>query len=79
MAKNKSLVGSRIKEAGAMMMIGDGALALFDPRRHVDLWVEGPELWRKTMKPFVKRPGLTRILGILELGAGVWLASRQQP
>jgi hypothetical protein len=79
MRRKKSLIRSRIKEVGAMMMVGDGVLALLEPRRHVDLWVEGPKLWRKTMMPFVKRPGITRILGAMELGMGVWVATRQRP
>ncbi len=73
------IIKKRIKESIALMMIGDGALVLFDPCRHVLLWADGPKPWRKAMSPFVKRPGLTRMAGALELGLGLWLASRQKP
>lgn len=62
-----------------MLMVGDGLLAVLEPRRHVKLWMDGPKLWRTTMMPFAKHPGMTRVLGSLELALGVWLASRQRP
>jgi hypothetical protein len=68
-----------MNETAAMLMVGDGILAVLEPRRHVKLWMDGPKPWRATMKPFVTRPGMTRVLGALELGLGVWLASRQRP
>jgi hypothetical protein len=79
MKRKKRLIGSRMMELVALGMIGDGALALADPRRHTRLWLEGPRPWRKAMKSFVRRPGLTRTLGVLGLGAGLLLASRQRP
>ena len=79
MDRSKRIIKSRIKELGAMMIIGDGVLALLAPRRHVALWLEGPKLWRTTMMPFVKRPRTTRLLGAFGLGVGLWLASRQRP
>ena len=77
--RKRGLIGRRMKEMMAAGMIGDGVMALADPHRHTRLWAEGPGPWRKAMKPFVRRPGLTRTLGALEIGAGLWLASRQQP
>jgi hypothetical protein len=60
-----------------MMTIGDGVLAMLEPRRHVALWRSGPRLWRKTLTPFIRRPELTRLLGLAGIGFGLWLASRQ--
>jgi hypothetical protein len=60
-----------------MMMIGDGALAVIDPKRHMRLWARGPHLWEMIMQPWVKRPEMTRCLGMLELMAGIWLAQQQ--
>lgn len=68
----------RIKESLAIVLIGDGVVALLDPDRHNRLWKRGPEPYRKAMEAFVQRPGLTRLLSALEIGLGVWLASRQK-
>ena len=76
--KRDNLSVRRIKETGALMMIGDGVLALAEPRGHVKLWLEGPKPWRRTMKAFLKRPAMTRAFGLVEIGLGLWLASRQQ-
>lgn len=72
------MVTERLVESLAMMMIGDGVLAVLEPRRHVALWVSGPPLWRALVEPFADRPGLTRCLGAAEVVLGVWLASRQR-
>lgn len=69
---------NRFKETFAMMLIGDGVLAAVEPERHVDLWLDGPRWWRALMIPFAKRPGMTRALGLLEVGAGLWLAANQK-
>jgi hypothetical protein len=71
------LIAERAKECLAMMMIGDGVLALVEPRRHLSLWQSGPRWWRGMVEPFLGRPGLTRCLGAGEVVLGVWLASRQ--
>lgn len=70
-------VNRRIKESIAISMIGDGVVALMEPRRHALLWEGGPAAWRKLMQPFAKRPGLTRLLAVLEIMGGIWLASNQ--
>ncbi len=69
----------RLKELLGMMMIGDGMLSLLDPKRHCLLWEIGPPPCREFIDEFVQHPGLTRLLGAVELGLGVWLASRQEP
>ena len=71
------MIAERVKECIAMMMIGDGVLGLVAPRRHVELWENGPVWWRKMMDPFVDRPGLTRCVGATLVAGGLWLASRQ--
>jgi hypothetical protein len=69
----------RVKECVGLMMIGDGALCLLFPKRHVGLWQGGPRVWRQAMEPFVDRPGLTRSLGAVSVFLGTWLAQRQYP
>jgi hypothetical protein len=71
------MIAKRAMECVAMMMIGDGVLALVEPRRHVSLWVAGPRWWRAMMEPFLDRPGLSRCVGAGEVALGVWLAHRQ--
>jgi hypothetical protein len=76
-AKRSRLLGHRILECCAMGLIGDGALAVIEPRRHIELWFTGPKLWRKMMLPFMRSPTLTRWFGAAEVAAGFWLASKQ--
>jgi hypothetical protein len=72
-------VTSRAKECFAMMMIGDGVLAIVDPVRHISLWKNGPSWWQAMIEPFARRPEMTRLVGVAETLAGVWLAARQKP
>ncbi|MBI1200235.1 MAG: hypothetical protein GC203_20445 [Phenylobacterium sp.] len=71
------LFGQRGLETLAMLMIGDGLLALASPRRHVSVWRRGPEPWRRFLDYFGERPALTAGLGLAETVAGFWLARRQ--
>lgn len=68
---------SRLAETTAMLMIGDGVLAMIAPREHVRLWQRGPAGFEKLMKRFEQRPGLTRTVGAIEAGLGIWLAYAQ--
>ena len=51
----------------AILMIGDGALALTQPRRHMQLWNTGPEPWRNLVSFFEKRPVLTMATGVASI------------
>jgi hypothetical protein len=73
------MFSERAQELLGMLMIGDGVLALAEPRRHALLWRAGPAWWRELVDPFVDRPALTRALGAAGALFGLWLASRQQP
>lgn len=68
-----------ITELLAMLMIGDGIIALLYPTSHPRLWRAGPPSWEAAMTIFARRPGMTRMLAAVEIGAGLWLAARQQP
>ena len=63
----------------AIVMIGDGALALAQPRRHMQLWNAGPEPWRNLVSFFEKRPMLTMATGAASIALGLWLASSLKP
>lgn len=59
----------------AIVMVGDGVIALTQPRRHMQLWNAGPEPWRNLVSYFEERPLLTRAVGLASIGLGLWLAS----
>ena len=60
-----------------MLMIGDGVLAVVAPTEHVRLWRKAPTGFDKLLKSFEKRPAVTRTVGLLEIGLGLWLAHAQ--
>lgn len=66
----------QLKELLALAMIGEGVLATVYPREHMLLW-RTPKLLEKLTVPLARTPTLTRMLAVLEAGAGFWLASRQ--
>lgn len=68
-----------IIETAALLLVGDGVVALLQPRRHVRLWRLGPAPWRRLMRAFERRPLLTAGLGALEAALGLWIAARQRP
>ncbi|MFN3522157.1 MAG: hypothetical protein ACK4YQ_07900 [Phenylobacterium sp.] len=74
-----SLPTRRTFETLGMMMIGDGVLAMIEPRRHVALWRTGPPSWSRALRYFEERPALTAALGLVEVGLGLWLARGQSP
>jgi hypothetical protein len=73
-----SLALDRAINAGTLFMIGDNLMCLLMPRGHVNMWKEGPPLWRAVFRPFEGRPGLTRAVAAVALGAFVLLAARQE-
>ncbi|HEX4999358.1 MAG TPA: hypothetical protein VFY29_14115 [Terriglobia bacterium] len=74
-----SMKTKRIKEIVALTMIGDGLLSAVDPKRHVGLWRVGPRPLLRLTDRLLRKPGLTRILGVAAVAGGVWWASRQKP
>ena len=74
---NMNLATKMSLELLAISMIGDGMLALTQPRRHMRLWNAGPEPWRRLCTYFEERPAQTMLVGAAFVGLGLWLASRQ--
>ncbi len=65
----------RAAELLAIMMVGDGVMALVRPRRHMRLWtLETPGL-REFAEGFEERPVLTRAVGAASIIAGLALAN----
>lgn len=69
----------RTAEMAAVFMIGDGLLGLLQPRRHVGLWRSDVGAVDALVRPFAGRDGRRRGYGLLQLGAGLILASRLRP
>ena len=71
-----SVAVKRSAEMAAVFMIGDGLLGLLQPERHVDLWKSDVAAVDLLIRPFKGRPGRRRAYGLLQLAAGLILASR---
>ncbi len=67
----------RVKETFGIVTVGDGVIELLAPREHSLLWEIGPEGTRKVARFFADNPNYMRLLGVVQIGFGVWLALRQ--
>jgi hypothetical protein len=65
----------RSAEMAAIFMIGDGLLGLLQPERHVDLWRSEVGAVDGLVRPFAGHPRRRRAYGLLQIGAGILLAS----
>jgi hypothetical protein len=61
----------RMKHFAAMVLIGDGVMALVQPRRDARAWTKGPRAWRESMQWLAERPALTRAIGAAQIVGGV--------
>ncbi len=61
----------------AMVLIGDGVMALIHPVRDAHAWRKGPKLWQEFMHILGERPNLTRAIGAAQLATGIWWAFQQ--
>jgi hypothetical protein len=68
----------RAKHFMAMVLIGDGVMALVNPRNDAKAWKRGPKLWRLLMHELSNRPGLTRAIGAAQVVGGIWWALHQE-
>ena len=69
---------TRAKHFAAMVLIGDGVMALIHPVADANVWKRGPKPWRDLMHGLSKRPTLTRAIGAAQLAAGIYWALKQQ-
>ena len=67
----------RMKETLAILIVGDGAIALVSPREHSLLWEVGPEGVRKVARYFAENPNHLRLIGTAQIALGLWIALRQ--
>jgi hypothetical protein len=69
----------RMKELFALAIVGDSVLTAIEPTRHLTLWKRGPKRYSRAVEALIRRPKLTRALGVAGAVIGVWWASRQKP
>lgn len=62
----------------AMVLIGDGVMALVHPQRDAKAWAAGPKPWRDLMQALHDRPVLTRAIGATQVAAGIVWALNQE-
>ncbi len=72
------LPDKRWQHFAAMVLIGDGVMALVHPQRDAAAWHGGPAPWRSLMTALHDRPGLTRLIGVAQIVGGVCWAMRQE-
>jgi hypothetical protein len=66
------------KHFAAMVLIGDGVMALVHPRLDSEAWAAGPEWWNKSMRFLRDCPTLTRIIASAQIAGGIWWALSQE-
>ncbi len=76
---DRKIAFNRTAEMAAIFMIGDGILGILQPERHVALWRSNLAAADMLVRPFGDRPGRRRVYGVLQLAAGIALASRLLP
>ena len=67
----------RLKETFAILTLGDGLIEVIFPAEHSLLWELGPARIRKVARFFAENPNLMRLLGLVQVAFGIWLAQRQ--
>lgn len=67
----------QLKYLTAIVLIGDGILAMLRPHRDAYAWSMGPEAWKKLMQYLSDHPEMLRAIGTAEVALGFALiASR---
>lgn len=66
---------TQVKYLTAMMLIGDGVMALLRPHRDALAWSVGPQVWKDLMQYLSEHPDLLRAIGAAEIAAGFALVA----
>jgi hypothetical protein len=69
---------TRAKHFAAMVLIGDGVMALIHPTTDANAWNKGPKVCRNLMRGLAKRPTLTRAIGAAQIVGGIYWALKQE-
>jgi hypothetical protein len=68
----------KLKHFTAMVLIGDGLLAIVRPERDAKAWRLGPEPWRSMMGFLAEHPQLTRLVGVTQVAVGLWWVMHEE-
>ena len=68
----------RWQHFAAMVLIGDGVMALVHPREDAEAWAVGPACWRQFMRKFEECPTMARAVGAAQIVGGVCWALWQE-
>lgn len=66
---------TQVKYLTAMMMIGDGVMALLRPQRDALAWNVGPQFWKDLMRYLSEHPDVLRAIGAAEMAVGFALVA----
>jgi hypothetical protein len=69
---------NRWKHFAAMILIGDGVMAMIRPERDAHAWNAGPRPWRKLMRELRRHPEVTRAIGAAQIAGGIYWALCQE-
>jgi hypothetical protein len=69
---------AKARHFAAMVLIGDGVMALIHPEKDAKAWKQGPAFWQSWMHELSKRPNLTRAIGAAQVIGGIWWALKQE-
>lgn len=73
------LPSKRWKHFTAMALIGDGVMAVVQPRLDTMAWEGGPKVWRGVMHQLHDRPALTRVIGAVQIIGGIcWVLHQEK-
>jgi len=61
-----------------MALIGDGVMAVINPRRDAHAWRVGPKPWKNLMHKLHEHPDLTRAIGLVQIAVGIAWVMRQE-
>ncbi len=67
----------RFQHFAAMVLIGDGVMAIIHPAKDAEAWKQGPAPWRDLMHFLSSKPNLTRAIGATQILTGVLWALHQ--
>ena len=66
---------TQVKYLTAMMLIGDGVLAMLRPHRDANAWSMGPKIWKDLMGYLSDHPDTLRAIGAAEVAFGFALVA----
>ena len=69
---------SQLKYLAAILLIGDGILAMLRPYRDAQAWSLGPQAWKDLMRYLSEHPEMLRTIGAAEIAFGFALATSRE-